>query len=118
MSRLIALVSLLLVFIPLTFAQDADAVIPAGEKILAWVGPGQSPPNKPSATPGQLVFITADGTVEPVMDLPANLTHAFPCAGASATSPNGQYFVFFMGRDTGELHLMTGTQVPTLRLRE
>ena len=118
MRRLIALVSLMLVCIPLTLAQEGETVIPTGAKILAWVGAGQTPTPKPSANPGQLIFVSADGTVEPVMDLPANITHAFPCGGAAATSPNGQYFAFFMGRDTGELHLMTGTQVPTMRLRE
>jgi hypothetical protein len=118
MRRLIALVSFLFVFIPLALAQEGETVIPTGQKILAWIGSGQTPPNKPSANPGQLIFISGDGTIEPVMDLPANITHAFPCAGAAATSPNGQYFAFFMGRDTGELHLMTGTQVPTMRLRE
>ncbi len=117
MRRLIVLLSLLLVCVPFTVAQDAP-VIPAGQKILAWIGDGQTPSTKPAANPGKLVFLTDSGTVEPVMDLPANITHTFPCGGTSATSPDGKYFAFYMGRDTGELYIMTGTQVPATRMSE
>jgi len=118
MRRLILFVSLLLVFVPLAIAQDTETAIPAGQKVLAWVGNGQTPSTEPKANPGQLVFITGDGSIEPVMDLPPNITHVFPCGGAAATSPNGDYFAFFMGRDTGELYVMKGAQVPAIRITE
>lgn len=85
-------------------------------KVLTWMGEGRSPENRASNSVGELVYISADGTEEKVLDVPANAAGVYAC-GSNATSPDGRHFVFFVnipegGRDGGVLYQVTGAGQP------
>ena len=114
---ILAIVALLLLVISAN-AQDAAAEVglKAGEKLLAWVGPGDVPGQQRPNTPGDVVYILPDGTLEPVLALAPQTSRVQPCGASAATSPDGQHFAFFVGiagggiRDRGTLYLVNGTE--------
>jgi hypothetical protein len=85
-------------------------------KVLTWIGEGRSPEDKSAGSVGELVYINTDGTSEKLLDIPANVEGIYPC-GEGATSPDGQYFAFFVntpagGQDRGTLYQITESGQP------
>ena len=92
-----------------TIAPNPDFSIAAGASaILAWSSPSNSPDR---ASGGQVVLINDAGAVQPLIDLPNTTFRVAPC-GDQATSPDGRFFAFYAGGDSGNLYLMDGTQAP------
>lgn len=84
-------------------------IIPATDQVLVWV--------KPQDTPGgQLVLFTeTEATV--ILQTPSSARRVLPCG--VGTSPNGQYFAFYVGDDNrGTLFLMSGTSSELVNVYE
>jgi len=86
-----------------SFEQDAAGGA-AGEKILAWVGPGTAPGRQGANSPGELVFINPDGTRESIMALENGTTRVVAC-GDGALSPDGSTFALFISQTAGGVEL-------------
>ena len=78
--------------------------------VLAWLGTGASPAR---ATGGQIALIDPAGALTPLMDVPNTAARVTAC-GDQATSPNGRYFAFYLGADSGKLYLMDAAKAPVL----
>jgi WD40 repeat protein len=78
--------------------------------VLAWLGTGAAPSH---ATGGQIALIDRAGAVTPLMDVPNTAARVTAC-GDQATSPDGRYFAFYMGADSGKLYLMDAAKAPVL----
>ncbi|MEO8393128.1 MAG: hypothetical protein ABI700_09050, partial [Chloroflexota bacterium] len=78
--------------------------------VLAWADTGASPAH---ATGGQIVLIDRAGALTPLMDVPKTAARVTAC-GDQATSPDGRYFAFYMGADSGKLYLMDAAKAPVL----
>lgn len=94
-------------------AQGAVPGMSAGDKVLAWVAPGNAPGRQGASTPGQLVFFSSDAEMETIMELPQGTTRVTAC-GDHATSPDGTTFAFMTtvtagGSESGTLYLIRGT---------
>jgi Tol biopolymer transport system component len=99
--------------VPTTITIDitgANAGMDAGDHVLAWIGFGVSPA-QPSG-PGSLITVNGRGEAREVLVLPAGTNRVQPC-GERATSPDGRYFTFFAGSDTGSLYLVDSAHEPT-----
>lgn len=92
------------VVVPLTNAQG-------GGRLLVWLGSGLDPVQVDPNTPGQLVWMNADGSTSPVMDIPAPATRVLPC-GDTPSSPGGNLFLFYVGMEEGTLYAMRGSDTP------
>ncbi|MEO0560696.1 MAG: hypothetical protein AAF125_01180 [Chloroflexota bacterium] len=98
--------------------------LPEDARILVWfapTAPGNGSPTAVGATEtGVIGLMDSTGAVEPLIDVPDQTTVVEPC-GERATSPNGQYFAFYMGRalefNEGDIYLMDG-QNPPISIRE
>ena len=109
--RYLALVlSLLLLGISCMGVDSANAQDPI--KILAWTGEGSYPGLHSLESPGQLVFIDGQGTMETIFDMPQGTTRVQPCS-EQATSPNGDFFTFYVGEDNGSLYFVDDTDTLT-----
>ena len=80
-------------------------------KILAWVGSGTGPDEHSISEPGQIVYLTSDGQIEVLFDLPQGTNRVIPCT-EQATSPNGRHFAFYVGNETGSLYQVDGADLP------
>jgi WD40 repeat protein len=92
---------------PAALAQDA------GGRLLVWVSNGAGPDQVEPTDPGQLVFMAADGTLEPVLDVPQQTSRVTPC-GEDNTSPDGSRYAFYVGGDDGALYMMNNSDAPVL----
>ena len=91
--------------------------LPADARVLVWTADAPSPAEIGATQTGQIALLSADGTMEPLLDVPEQTTIVEPC-GERATSPNNQYFSFYVGRaDQGDIYLMDAQNVP-VSLRE
>ena len=102
----------MLIFIMVSFGVQAQGIMPEGEKLLVWIGAGDSPANHDLNNAGQLVLMD-EQTIEPILNIPAQTTRVLPC-GDEASSPDNQFFAFYVGGDEGNLYLMDGTNAPTM----
>ena len=100
----------LLVIIVITVTMTATAQ-EAPVKILAWIGNGVAPGEQSPDQIGQIVYLTGNEQFEVLFDLPPNTTRVMPCS-EQATSPDGRYFAFFAGGDTGSLYWVDGANTP------
>ena len=91
--------------------------IPDDARVLVWAvdGPG-FPGEQGASNPGQIALMDGAGNLTPVLDVPAQTSVVEAC-GERATSPNGQYYSFYIGRDQGDVWLMDGQNAP-VSLRE
>lgn len=80
-------------------------------RLLAWIGSAAAPGQQSANAPGQVVLVRGNGETETLFDLPVGTSRVHAC-GEQATSPDGRYFAFFTGGDTGTLYLMDGTREP------
>ncbi|MGJ3238764.1 MAG: hypothetical protein ACFE0Q_08675 [Anaerolineae bacterium] len=92
-----------------------------GQRLLAWVGPGNRPGNQAAGTPGELVYFNADGSTESILSLPQGTTRVTEC-GPNSTSPDGSVFSFMVtvsagGQETGTIYLLRGasSELTTVR---
>ncbi len=80
--------------------------IPAGSSVLVWtVDETAEPAVVGASNPGGLALLDGEGNLTPVLDLPDGTARVVAC-GERAVSPNGQYFVFYVGGDEGALYYM------------
>jgi hypothetical protein len=80
--------------------------------LLLWVADGLSPAQLTPANPGKIVALYGDGTVTELLNLPAGITRLNAC-GERATSPDGRFFAFYAGGDTGSLYFVDGVNAPS-----
>ena len=59
------------------------------------------------------MLIDQTGVLTPLMDVPNTAARVTAC-GDQATSPNGRYFAFYVGADSGKLYLMDAAKAPIL----
>jgi WD40 repeat protein len=86
--------------------------LPVDARILVWASDAPSPAEIGATQTGQIALLGPDGALEPLLGVPPQTTIVEPC-GERATSPNNQYFSFYMGRgDQGDILLMDGQNVP------
>ncbi len=76
--------------------------------LLAWMSTGADPTH---AKGGQIALLDRAGKVSPLVQVPNGATHITSC-GDDATSPDGRYYAFFVGDDSGTLYLMDAAQAP------
>jgi WD40 repeat protein len=92
---------------PVAYAVGGD------EKLLAWMGNGAAPGDHSASEPGQLVYLDAQGNiVQPVLDLPEGTSRVMPC-GNGASSGDGRFFAYFVGRDVGTIYIITNSDAGT-----
>ncbi len=84
---------------------SACSPAPDTANLLVWRGTGETPAG------GEIGFITGDEQFKKVMDVPAQARQVKAC-GDAATSPDGRLFAFYVGQDSGQLHLMSGMNNP------
>jgi hypothetical protein len=83
----------------------------ADDTLLAWIGFGSAPGRHSSEMPGEVAFINVRGQVRSVLNLAAGTSRVTSC-GERSTSPDGRYFAFYAGGDTGRLYLVRGKDAP------
>ena len=80
-------------------------------RVLSWVADGDFPGNHNSANPGVLYLMDGSTRPEVALALPSGTTRVHAC-GEQSTSPNGQYFSFFVGSAVGSIYTMDGQNTP------
>ncbi len=98
-----------------TQVQQSPTAVPAASSsgsssLLVWLDKGTNPAK---AGGGQIGLIDRSGTVTPLMDVPSTASRVTAC-GDTATSPDGRYFAFYIGGDSGNLYLTDGTNAPVM----
>ncbi|MCA9912786.1 MAG: hypothetical protein KC496_05540, partial [Anaerolineae bacterium] len=101
--------------VPPTIVVAAQGAVPgmaAGDKVLAWVAPGEAPGRQGASSPGQLVFFSSDAEMETILELPQGTTRVMAC-GDHATAPDGSNFAFMTtvtagGSESGTIYLIKG----------
>lgn len=94
-----------------TDLSEGDTGISGEDRVLAWIGAAPAPGQQSASAPGQIVWINGNGRTETLFDLPTGTSRVNAC-GEQATSPDGRYFAFFAGGDSGSLYLVDGTRDP------
>jgi len=84
-----------------------------GQRLLAWIAPGNRPGNQTAGSPGELVYFNPDGSTESILSLPQGTTRVTEC-GPEGTSPDGSVFAFIAtvtagGEEKGTIYLVNGT---------
>lgn len=77
--------------------------------VLAWIG-ARDVASRTGRT-GQVVLISTDGTVSPLLEAPDTGRPASMC-GERSISPDGKQLAFYVGGDRGTLYIMQGAQPP------
>lgn len=109
-SRRALIVALLLALLAL--AVMPAAAIPDGQQILVWTAQNAARPGAQGASvPGEIALMNGAGEITPLLSLPEGTRYVEAC-GEEATSPNGEYFAFYAGIDTGDLYLMRNQNTP------
>lgn len=79
------------------------------QRILAWISSANRPGNQSASNPGELVYLSSNGSTETILALPQGTTRVTEC-GPYGTSPDGSVFAFIVsiggGNERGTLYLL------------
>jgi len=78
---------------------------PPEPQLLAVIDRAEDPENGDGY--GQIALLDSSGTATTVLAFTDDSTRAYPCG----ESPDGRYFAYYVGHETGDLYLMDGTTV-------
>ena len=96
--------------VPETATEESTLIADTTRNIilLAWIGQGLASGQPDTSAPGQIVFLNQSGETSIVLNLPQGTSRVEPCS-EQAASPDGNFFAFFIGGESGALYTLDNT---------